>query len=68
MSTKGKIIELTSYSIILAVLIVMTYTLVMIYVFNSVEVLEPNKLLLANEIGLTTVGITFSLYKIKQLF
>jgi len=68
MSTKGTIIELASYSIILAVLVVMSYTLVMIFMHNSVEVLEPNKFILVNEIGLTLFAITFSVYKIKKLF
>jgi hypothetical protein len=68
MSTKATILELASYSVILAVLVVMTYTLTMIYFFNSVQVVEPNKLILVNEIGLTIFAITFSLYKIKKLF
>jgi len=68
MSTKAVIFELTSYSIILAVLLVMSYTLVMIYFYNSVQVLEPNKLILINEIGLTVFAIVFSLFKIKKLF
>ncbi len=68
MSAKSRILGLVSYSIILAVLIVMTYTLVMIYFFNYVQVLESNKLILVNEIGLTVFAITFSLYKIKELF
>jgi len=68
MSTKAVIFELTSYSIILSVLLVMSYTLVMIYFYNSVQVLEPNKLILINEIGLTVFAIVFSLFKIKKLF
>lgn len=68
MSAKTKIFGLVSYSIILAVLIVMAYTLIMIYFFNSVQVLEPNKFILVNEIGLTVFAITFSLYKLKELF
>ena len=68
MSTKGTIVELASYSIILAVLVVMSYTLFMIFLHNSVQVLESNKLILVNEIGLTLFAITFSLYKIKKLF
>jgi hypothetical protein len=67
MSTKTTFFELTSYSVILAVLVVMTYTLTMIYFFNRVEVIEPNKLILVNEIGLTILGITFSLNKIRRL-
>lgn len=68
MSAKTKIFGLVSYSIILAVLIVMAYTLTMIYFFNSVQVLEPNKMILTGEIGLTLFAVTFSLYKIKELF
>jgi hypothetical protein len=68
MSTKTKIFGLVSYSIILAVLVVMTYTLTMIYLFNTVQILEPNKFILVNEIGLTVFAISFSLYKIKELF
>jgi hypothetical protein len=68
MSTKATILELASYSVILAVLSVMTYTLIMIYFFNSVQVVESNKLILVNEIGLTIFAITFSVYKIKKLF
>jgi hypothetical protein len=67
MSTKATIFELTSYSVILAVLVVMTYTLIMIYFFNRVEVIEPNKLILVNEIGLTIFAISFSVFKIKKL-
>jgi len=68
MSIKTKIFELASYSVILSVMLVMTYTLLMIYFFNSVQVLEPNKLILVNEIGLTVFAIVFSLFKIKDLF
>jgi len=68
MSAKTKIFELTSYSIILAVLVVMTYTLALIYFYNTVQVLEPNKFILINEIGLTMFASGFSLYKIRKLF
>jgi hypothetical protein len=68
MSTKTKIFGLVSYSIILAVLLVMSYTLIMIFFYNSVQVLEPNKMILTSEIGLTLFAVTFSIYKIKELF
>lgn len=67
MSAKTKIFELAAYSIILAVLIVMAYTLSMIYFYNSVQVLEPNKLILVNEIGLTAFATVFALYKMKDI-
>jgi hypothetical protein len=65
---KQKIFEIFSYSIILAVLLTTTYTLAMIYIFNAVQVVEPNKLILANEIALTILGISFTLYKIRTMF
>jgi len=65
---KQQIFEILSYSIILAVLITTTYTLSMIYLFDSVRVIEPNKLILVNEIALTSMGIVFALYKLRQVF
>lgn len=65
---RQKAFELFSYSIILAVLITTVYTLSMIYFFNAVQVVEPNKLILINEIALTAIGISFTLYKLRQVF
>jgi len=65
---RQKIFEILSYSIILAVLLTTTYTLAMIYFFNGVEVIEPNRFILINEIFLTLIGVSFTLYKIRQIF
>jgi predicted membrane channel-forming protein YqfA (hemolysin III family) len=65
---RQKLFEIFSYSIILAVLITTTYTLAMIYLFNGVQVIEPNKLILINEIALTLMGISFTVYKLRQIF
>lgn len=63
---KQKIFELVSYSIILSVLITMAYTLVMIFFYNSVTVLEPNRYILINEIMMMVLGISFVVYKMKE--
>lgn len=63
---KQKIFELVSYSVILSVLITMAYTLVMIFFYNSVTVLEPNRYILINEIMMMVLGISFVVYKMKE--
>ena len=63
---KQKIFELVSYSIILSVLITMTYTLVMIFFYHSVTVLEPNRYILINEIMMMVLGVSFVVYKMKE--
>jgi len=65
---KQKIFELVSYSIILSVMITMAYTLVMIFFYNSVTVLEPNRYILINEIMMMVLGISFVIYKMKEFF
>ncbi|HLC39398.1 MAG TPA: hypothetical protein VJJ76_00770 [archaeon] len=65
---KQRLFELVSYSIILAVLVTMGYTLTMIYFYNSVTVLEPNRYILINEIFMMVVGISFVVYKMKEIF
>jgi len=65
---KQKIFELLSYSIILSVLLTMGYTLIMIYFYNSVIVLEPNRYMLINEILMMVLGISFVIYKMKGIF
>jgi hypothetical protein len=61
-----KILDLISYSVILAVLITTGYTLLMIYFYGSVQVLEPNVLILINEIFLVVLGTSFTIYKLKE--
>lgn len=61
-----KILDLASYSIVLAVLITTAYTLFMIYFNGSVQVLEPNRLILINEIFLVALGTSFTVYKLKE--
>jgi len=65
---KQKIFELLSYSIILSVLLTMGYTLTMIFFYNSVTVLEPNRYILINEILMMVLGVSFVVYKIKGIF
>jgi hypothetical protein len=65
---KQKIFELVSYSVILSVLITMAYTLIMIFFYNSVTVLEPNRYILINEIMMMVLGISFVVYKMKEFF
>jgi len=64
---KQRIFELVSYSIILSVLLTMGYTLSMIYFYDSVTVLEPNRYILINEILMMAVGISFVVYKMKDI-
>jgi len=64
---KQKIFELLSYSIILSVLITMGYTLTMIFFYNSVTVLEPNRYILINEILMMVLGVSFVIYKMKGI-
>jgi hypothetical protein len=65
---KQRIFELLSYSIILSVLLTMGYTLIMIYFYNSVIVLEPNRYIVINEILMMVLGISFVVYKMKKIF
>jgi hypothetical protein len=65
---KQKIFELLSYSIILSVLLTMGYTLTMIFFYNSVTVLEPNRYILINEILMMVLGVSFVVYKMKGIF
>jgi len=65
---KQRLFELLSYSIILAVLLTMGYTLTMIYFHDSVTVLEPNRYILINEILMMIVGISFVIYKMKDIY
>lgn len=62
-----KAVELLSYAIILSVLLTTTYTLVQIYQFDSVKIIEPNKLILIQEIFLMIFGISFTIYKLKDI-
>jgi len=61
-----KILDLISYSVILSVLITTGYTLILIYFYGSVHVLEPNMLILINEIFLVVLGSSFTIYKLKE--
>jgi len=65
---KQKVFELLSYSIILSVLLTMGYTLTMIFFYNSVTVLEPNRYILINEILMMVLGVSFVVYKMKGIF
>jgi hypothetical protein len=65
---KQKVFELLSYSIILSVLLTMAYTLTMIYFYDSVTVLEPNRYILINEILMMILGVSFVVYKMKGIF
>jgi len=64
---KQRIFELVSYSIILSVLLTMGYTLIMIFFYNSVTVLEPNRYILINEILMMILGVSFVVYKMKGI-
>jgi len=65
---RSTIFEILSYSIILSVLITMSYTLMMIYVNSSVTVFEPNRYILINEIAMMIFGMSFVVYKMKKIF
>lgn len=59
-----KLLDIFLYSIIMAVLITMVYTLLLIAQFKTVNVTETNKMILMTEIFLVVLGISFTGYKI----
>jgi hypothetical protein len=58
-----KLVDIVSYSVILAVLITTGYTLLLIDQFGIVNVTEPNRFILVIEIFLVGLGISFTGYK-----
>lgn len=59
-----KLLDIFLYSIIMAVLITMVYTLLLIAQFKTVNLTENNKMILMTEIFLVGLGISLTGYKI----